>query len=571
MKTSKSLIIGLLALLVSATIPNNDSQEEQAAEVEAPKLERASLEVDPIRGPVKSKGCSVEFKFAAAPGGESKRLKIGEDRFIRITLPQNYVHGTPAPLILAFHDKNMTAKDMEDKTLLSSPSYNKDAIVVYPEAKLEVSCLSHHSFECTDNVKKDRWLSDAKPPPEANDIEFVGEIIDKLTARLCIDEDRVYAAGLGNGAGMMHLMACSRLSSRIAAFSLVNGNVLAGSNRYAKNKVHDPTRAMWDECITYRSIVRLQAIHSENNTIFDYWAETKDGVKPRRAVVEHLVEWANRNNCGEGLAHPVPWRNKDDPIHKTLLQQGYIFEGFIEEGAVMKATYHCWPGDYGKFQQQDTELNEDGSMKDGPIVPKVDDPRTEEEKMTDLLHRLNRNMIQEHLYIRNTGHGWHRVEKVRDANDAKRKEEKGALGFTQPPTTWKDIPNPPDYDPDTSFNKKVLSTFAYGYHEPQELVDRPPRFDTTAKVLQFFRTYRLSDPSPKASRDADGLTEPEDYTVQMFAKQLGDALDDKVKELEDNEGEPLPVDKDYQVPMVDMGSTYEAAPGKVVREEKDEL
>jgi hypothetical protein len=370
---------------------------------------------------------------------------------------------------------------------------------------------------------------------------------------------------------MMHLMACSRLSSRIAAFSLVNANVLAGSNRHSKKLIHDPMRQLWDDCVAYRSIVRFQAIHSENNTIFDYWGENRDGNKPRRATVEHLVEWANRNNCGEGIAQPEPWRHPKDAVHKTLLQQGYIFEGFVEEGAAIKATYHCWPGDYGAFQQQDTELNEDGSLKEGPVVPKVDDPRTKDEKMEDLIHRLRRNMIQEHYYIRNTGHGWHRVEKVRDEADTKRKAEKGPLGFAQPPTNWKQISNPPDYELDTTFGTKTLSTFDYGYLEPQELEDRPPRFDTTARVLLFFRNYRLSDLPPKAPRDADGLTEPEDYTVQMFAKQIGDQLDEKVMEMgEKEDGEPTEVGDDYQIPMIDLGSFESAAPGKALRD-KDEL
>lgn len=409
-----------------------------------------------------------------------------------------------------------------------------------------------------------------KPPPGANDIEFIGETIDKLAARLCVNEDRMYATGLGNGGGMVHLMACSRLSSRIAAFSLVNGNVLAGANQLKQGSVRDLSRHVWDDCVTYRSIVRLQAIHSENNTVFDYWGEIMDQKKPRRATVEHLVEWANRNKCGDGLAQPVPWRNSKDPIHKTLLQQGYIFEGFVEEGAAIKATYHCWPGDYGAFQQFDPELNEDGSMKDAPIVPKLDDPRTEEEKMEDLLHRLKRNMIQEHYYIRNTGHGWHRLEKVRDEADVKRKMEQGALGFAQPAPIWKQIPNPPDYDPETSFDEAVFSTFGHGYLEPPEL-ERKPRFDTTARVLQFFRSYHLSDPAPKANRDAEGLTEPEAFTVKMFADQVGSALDDHDKANSDGFGALKARDHDDEIPVVDIGDFSAAAPGSIRKPEKDEL
>jgi hypothetical protein len=144
MKATNSLILGLLGLLAGVAASNDNASTEQI--VEPKKLERASLEVDRIPQPVKSKGCKVDFKFAALPGGESKRVKIGKDRFIRITLPQDYKHGTPVPMIFAFHDRNMTAKDMENLTLLSTPAYNKEAIVVYPEAKTDVSCPQRYQI-----------------------------------------------------------------------------------------------------------------------------------------------------------------------------------------------------------------------------------------------------------------------------------------------------------------------------------------------------------------------------------------------------------------------------------------
>jgi len=68
-------------------------------------------------------------------------LKFGTERFFRISIPRDYKPGVPAPLILAYHDFNMTAKDMEDTTLLSHPNYNTQAIVVYPEAKHEVEAV----------------------------------------------------------------------------------------------------------------------------------------------------------------------------------------------------------------------------------------------------------------------------------------------------------------------------------------------------------------------------------------------------------------------------------------------
>jgi hypothetical protein len=88
--------------------------------------------------PVKSEGCSLEDpKVLATPGGPSKRLKLG-DRHLRLFVPKNYDPRTPAPLIIAFHDFNVSAPEFEKVTQLSNSAYNKDAIVVYPEASQDV-------------------------------------------------------------------------------------------------------------------------------------------------------------------------------------------------------------------------------------------------------------------------------------------------------------------------------------------------------------------------------------------------------------------------------------------------
>lgn len=78
-------------------------------------------------------GCAKRFDFPAHPGGPSKGIKIGE-RTARIYVPYNYQLTKPTPLIVAYHDKGMTAKEMEKLTRLSDPDLNPDYIVLYPEA-----------------------------------------------------------------------------------------------------------------------------------------------------------------------------------------------------------------------------------------------------------------------------------------------------------------------------------------------------------------------------------------------------------------------------------------------------
>ena len=164
-------------------------------------------------------------------------------------------------------------------------------------------------------------MSDGNPS-KVDDLAFVEAILDSLTSRLCVDEDRVYAAGLGTGGGMSHLLACHKMSGRIAAFSLVNANILEGLLVDASDgtQMNDPTSLVWSECVPGRSSVRIQIIHAENNTVFDYWGKIKSQNRTRAPTVKNLVEWATRNGCGMGSGYPKKWRGENDTVHKTLLE-----------------------------------------------------------------------------------------------------------------------------------------------------------------------------------------------------------------------------------------------------------
>jgi hypothetical protein len=84
-------------------------------------------------------GCELTVPdLMAPPGGDSVQEEL-RGRHYRISLPQNYDGRSPSPLIIAFHDFNVTASEFEKLSHLSDPKYNKDAIVMYPEATHDVS------------------------------------------------------------------------------------------------------------------------------------------------------------------------------------------------------------------------------------------------------------------------------------------------------------------------------------------------------------------------------------------------------------------------------------------------
>ena len=63
----------------------------------------------------------------------------------------------------------------------------------------------------------------AVPHPDLpDDVQFISDVIDDVSSRLCIDPTRVYVAGLSNGAFLTSLVAC-RLADKVAAVAAVAG------------------------------------------------------------------------------------------------------------------------------------------------------------------------------------------------------------------------------------------------------------------------------------------------------------------------------------------------------------
>lgn len=54
---------------------------------------------------------------------------------------------------------------------------------------------------------------------DTDDVAFTGEVLDRLATYYCVDQSRVYSAGVSNGAGMSALLAC-RAPDRFAAIGM---------------------------------------------------------------------------------------------------------------------------------------------------------------------------------------------------------------------------------------------------------------------------------------------------------------------------------------------------------------
>lgn len=125
------------------------------------------------------------------------------DRTYRVHVPPSQTLRRPAPLVLMFHGLGINAAAMEEHTGFNAAADAAGIIVVYPESILG------------------GWDSDAG----TNDLRFARLLIGRMQATHDIDETRIVAAGLSNGANFVQRLGCE-LPDRIAGFVAVAGTML---------------------------------------------------------------------------------------------------------------------------------------------------------------------------------------------------------------------------------------------------------------------------------------------------------------------------------------------------------
>jgi len=127
----------------------------------------------------------------------------GISRTYILHVPPGYDGAKPLPVVLAFHGFAQSGRQMLDYTKLGGLADQRGFIIAAPDG----------------TGSPQRWNS-GQLVNEPNDVEFVGELLAKLGADLCLNPDRAFATGYSDGGGMSRLLACD-LAGRIAAIGTV--------------------------------------------------------------------------------------------------------------------------------------------------------------------------------------------------------------------------------------------------------------------------------------------------------------------------------------------------------------
>jgi polyhydroxybutyrate depolymerase len=152
-------------------------------------------------GTVASVGCARPPAAEVSLQQGSVKL-AGASRNYLLTTPSP--HSTPDPLVVDFHGYGEGDRTEALTTQFGALGQHAGFLVVFPNG----------------TGSPIAWNTSTKPGNP--DVRFVGRLLDSLETSQCIDEARVYATGLSQGAFMTSTVACV-LSARFAAVAPVAG------------------------------------------------------------------------------------------------------------------------------------------------------------------------------------------------------------------------------------------------------------------------------------------------------------------------------------------------------------
>ena len=249
------------------------------------------------------------------PGDHFCPLTVGGlNRSYLVHVPKGYDSTKPEPVVLALHGMAMTGAMMVNFTGLNDTSEKNNFIVVYPNG--------------TGFGPLQTWNAGGLPPKIAkgkpDDVEFIGKVLDDVSARTNVDTKRIYACGMSNGAMMCYRLA-AEMSDRIAAIAPVAGTIAIAENH--------PKRP-----------VPVLHFHGNADPIvpFDH-ATTKSSFMKLNSVDESIQTWVKLDGCDAKPTEDVLSKDGDD-MKVTRQTYGGGKDGSEVVLVTIEGGGHTWPG-----------------------------------------------------------------------------------------------------------------------------------------------------------------------------------------------------------------------------------
>ena len=198
--------------------------------------------------------CFLLLQIAAKAQTDSF-IVDGVYRNFTVHPPVGYNAATAYPLVLNLHGYTSNAAQEEFYT------------------QMDVSSDANHYFVVYPNGISNYWNSFGAG---ADDVKFLGELIDTISARYHINPKRVYSCGMSNGGYMSYTLACT-LADRLAAIASVSGTM--STNTYST-------------CHPARKIP-IMHVHGTTDPIVPYATGATNSI----GVEQTLAFWRDTDAC----------------------------------------------------------------------------------------------------------------------------------------------------------------------------------------------------------------------------------------------------------------------------------
>jgi polyhydroxybutyrate depolymerase len=261
-------------------------------------------------------GPKKEPLAALSAGDHTRTLTLGEQkRTYLVHVPKKYDPKTPTPVVLALHGAAMDGSMMVWFSGLNKKSDEAGFIVVYPSGTGVGPFRTWNAGGFTGKMAEGK----------ADDVAFIGKLLDDLATVVTVNEKRVYACGMSNG-GMMSYRLAAEFSDRIAAVAPVAGTIAIEESK--------PKRA-----------VPVIHFHGSKDTIVPF--EMTKGKAPSfmklKGVEESVQTWVKLNGCDE--KPKMDTLSKDgDEMKVTRTTYGSGKDGSEVVLVVIEEGGHTWPG-----------------------------------------------------------------------------------------------------------------------------------------------------------------------------------------------------------------------------------
>ncbi|HEX3999336.1 MAG TPA: PHB depolymerase family esterase [Pirellulales bacterium] len=262
---------------------------------------------------------SARAATALAPSNSMRSLKIGDEtRTYLVHVPKSYNAKRPTPVVLIFHGAFTNAAVTVGFTGMNKKADEAGFIAVYPNGTgLGDAVLFWNAGQAIP----------AKGKTPADDVAFVGKVLDDLTKVANVDPRRIYATGMSNG-GMMCYRLAAEMSDRIAAIAPVAGTMAIDNAA--------PKRA-----------VPVVHFHGKADEIVHFGGITKDADRKwikYKSVDETMKIWAKIDGC---TAEPKVEKLPDSAHDGTSVTKTTYGSGNDGAEVVLYAidgAGHTWPG-----------------------------------------------------------------------------------------------------------------------------------------------------------------------------------------------------------------------------------